>query len=139
MSTLTHDGSAAPSLRILIVEDDADNAASLAMLFHISGFEAEAACCGAAAERAVRCRPPDVLFIDIGMPGEDGYAVAKRLRPHFAAKPLLVALTRHATEVCRQRSRDEGFDHHLLKPAEPTEILRLLRNHAQQIAGCGGA
>jgi CheY-like chemotaxis protein len=139
MSTLTHDGSATPSLRVLIIDDDDDNAASLAMLFQISGYEAEAACCGTAAERAVRCRPPDVLFIDLGLPGEDGYAVAKRLRPLFAVKPLLVALTGHAPEAYRRRSLEEGFDHHLLKPAEPSEILRLLRDHAQQVAGCGRA
>jgi CheY-like chemotaxis protein len=139
MFTLTHDGSAMPSLRVLIIDDDADNATSLALLLQISGYEAEAACCGTAAERAVRCRPPDVLFIDLGLPSEDGYAVAKRLRPLFAAKPLLVALTGHATEAFRKRSLEEGFDHHLLKPAEPTAILRLLRDHAQQVAGCGRA
>jgi CheY-like chemotaxis protein len=138
MSTLTHDGSAMPSLRVLIIDDDADNAASLAMLLQISGYEAEATCCGTAAERAVRAHSPDVLFIDIGLPGEDGYAVAKRLRPLFATKPLLVALTGHAPESFRRRSLEEGFDHHLLKPAEPTDILRLLQDHAQQVAGCGG-
>jgi two-component system, chemotaxis family, CheB/CheR fusion protein len=135
MSTLTHDGSAAPPLRILIIDDDADNAASLAMLFQISGYEAEAACCGTAAERAVRSRQPDVLVIDLGLPGEDGYAVAKRLRPFFPAKPLLVALTGHAKEAYRLRSAEEGFDHHLLKPADPGELLRLLDEYKRALVG----
>jgi CheY-like chemotaxis protein len=137
MSTLTHEGSEMPSLRVLIIDDNADNAASLALLLQISGYEAEVACCGTAAERAVRSRPPDVLFIDIGLPGEDGYAVAKRLRPLFATKPLLVALTGHAPEAYRRRSIEEGFDHHLLKPAEPAELLRLLHDHARRPVGCG--
>src|SRR2546421_6894966 len=107
MLTLTHDGSAAPSLRILVIDDNADNAASLAMLLQISGYEVETACCGNAAETAVRSRLPDVLLIDIGLPSEDGYAVAKRVWPLFATKPLLVALTGHATDAYRRRSAEE--------------------------------
>src|SRR5256885_1931077 len=110
MSTLTHDGSATPSLRVLVIDDEPDNATSLAMLLQTWGFETATACDGASAEAAVRSRPPDVLFLDIGLPGESGYAVAKRLRPLFAAKPLLVALTGHATEADDRRSQDEGFD-----------------------------
>jgi len=135
MSTLTHDGSAAPPLRLLIIDDDPDNAASLAMLFHINGYEAEVACCGTAAERAVR-RRPDVLVIDLGLPGEDGYAVARRLRPCFAHKPLLVALTGFTAETHRRRSAAEGFDHHLIKPGDPGELLRLLGEHARAPADC---
>jgi CheY-like chemotaxis protein len=139
MFTLTHDGSAAPSLRILIIDDEADNAASLAMLLQLSGYQVETACCGNAAETAVRSRLPDVLFIDIGLPGEDGYAVAKRLRPLFVAKPLLIALTGHAPEVYRRRSIEEGFDHHFLKPTEPAELLQLLGDHARRVAASGDA
>jgi DNA-binding response OmpR family regulator len=139
MSTLTHDGSAAPTLRVLIIDDEPDNAASLAILLQLSGYEVDTAPDGIAAERAVRSRRPDVLLIDVWLRGESGYEVAKRLRPHFAAKPLLVALTGFATEAFRKRSLEEGFDYHLLKPAEPAEILRLLHDHAQQIAADGGA
>jgi CheY-like chemotaxis protein len=135
MSTLTHGGSAAFPLRVLIIDDDPDNAASLAMLFQASGYEAEAAGGAAAAERAVRRRAPDVLFIDLGLPGEDGYAVAKRLRSLFAAKPLLVALTGFTAEAYRRRSAGEGFDHHLLKPADPGELLRLLDEYKRAPAG----
>jgi two-component system CheB/CheR fusion protein len=137
MSTLTHDGSATPSLRVLVIDDDADNAASLAILLQIKGYDVATALDGIAAERAVRSRRPDVLFIDLGLPVEDGYAVAKRLRPYFAAKPLLVALTGFTAEAYRRRSLEESFDHHLLKPVEPEELLRLLRDHAERLDGHG--
>ena len=140
MFTLTQDGSATPSLRVLVIDDEPDNAASLAMLLRISGYESATACDGASAESAVRTRAPDVLFVDIGLPGESGYAVAKRLRPLFPAKPLLVALTGYATDADEQRSRDEGFDYHLAKPANPDELLQILRSHVLRLErnGTGG-
>src|SRR4051812_5475512 len=111
-----------PPLRVLVIDDDADNAASLAFLLQINGYEVDTGCDGAAAELAVRSRRPDVLFVDLGLPGESGFAVVKRLQPLFAAKPLLVALTGFTAEAHRRRSVEEGFDHHLIKPAEPTEL-----------------
>jgi CheY-like chemotaxis protein len=135
MSTRTHDGSATPSLRVLVIDDDADNAATLAILLQIKGYDVATAPDGIAAERAVRSRRPDVLFIDLVLPGEDGYAVARRLKPHFASKPLLVALTGYTKDGLRHRSEVEGFDHHLLKPVEPEELLRLLRDHAGRLDG----
>jgi CheY-like chemotaxis protein len=137
MFPLTHDGSATPSLRILVIDDEADNAASLAMLLQLKGYEVDTAHDGASSEAAVRSRRPDVLFIDLGLPREDGYAVAKRLRPLFAARPLLVALTGHATEADHRRSRDEGFDHHLAKPADPDELLQILSSYVSGLDRCG--
>ena len=133
MFTLTHDGSATPSLRVLVIDDDADNAASLAMLLHISGYEAEAACCGAAAERAVRSRPPDALFIDIGLPKEDGYAVAKELRSDPAtAGAKLIAITGYGTDADQQLARAAGFEHVLTKPADPEALQELLARVAAE-------
>jgi CheY-like chemotaxis protein len=70
---------------------------------------------------------PDVILLDIGLPGMDGNEVARRLRgrPEFA-ETLLVALTGWGQEADVERSREAGFDHHLVKPADPDAILGLL-------------
>ena len=124
-------------MRVLVVEDYEDGAESLALLLRFYGHEVEVARDGATAIRKAQEKLPNVLLMDIGLPGEDGYAVARRLRPLFAAKPLLVALTGYASDAYRRRSRDEGFDHHLIKPAEPDELLRLLHDHARRAARRG--
>ena len=72
-------------------------------------------------------RPPDVVLLDIGMPGMDGYEVARRLRADAGLRDvLLVALTGWGQEEDRRRTREAGFDHHLVKPADPAELRALL-------------
>jgi CheY-like chemotaxis protein len=133
--SLKHDGLAARRpLHVLVIDDKPDNATSLALLLQINGYEVDTACDGSSAEAAVRSRSPDVLFIDLGMPGEDGYAVARRLRALFPVKPLLVALTGYGAEADQKRTIDEGFDHHLIKPADPDELLRLLDEYTRALA-----
>jgi CheY-like chemotaxis protein len=124
------------SLRVLVIDDNRDQAQSLALLLRIQGHQADTAQDGPSADKAARAHLPDVLLVDIGLQGQDGYAVAKQLRPLFASKPLLVALTGYGQETDRRRSREEGFDYHLVKPVEPDELLSLLEKHARALATC---
>jgi two-component system CheB/CheR fusion protein len=119
-------------LRVLVVEDSADTGESLAMLLRLYGHEVEVARDGATARQAAGRLTPAVLLIDIGLPKEDGYAVAKCLRGAMRSKPLLVAITGYGQEQDHQRSRAEGFDHHLVKPVEPDELKHLLEAFATQ-------
>jgi DNA-binding response OmpR family regulator len=121
-------------LSVLIVDDDPDGATTLAVLLRLYGHDARVARDGAAALWAAAERPPDVLLMEIGLPGEDGFALAERLCDRLARRPLLVAHTGHGTAADREKSRLRGFDHHLLKPASPEALAALLRAHAESVA-----
>jgi CheY-like chemotaxis protein len=128
--------SAAPipgPLRVLVVEDCRDSRDCLAALLRLYGCLVEAAADCDEALQAARANLPDVVLMDIGLPGCDGYAAAKQLRGLFPHKPLLIALTGYGQESIRQRSAEEGFDHHLVKPADPQGLVRLLRDHAARL------
>ena len=110
---------ALPRRRILVVDDNVDAAKSLArLLTRLYGQEVRVAHDGPAALAAAGEFRPEVVLLDIGLPGMDGYEVARRLRerPEFE-ETLLVALTGWGQEADRERSRAAGFDHHLVKPA----------------------
>ena len=117
---------AAPRRRILVVDDNVDAAETLAMLLRLSGHHVRVAHDGPAALEAARSLPPEVVLLDIGMPGMDGYEVARRLRqlPGLAGA-VLVALTGWGQEQDRRRSKEAGFDHHLTKPADPLALREL--------------
>jgi signal transduction histidine kinase len=118
---------AAPQRRILIVDDNVDAAESLALLLRMEGHEVRVAHDGPAALAAVDADPPDIVFLDIGMPVMNGYEVAQRLRQRPGLENLLlVAMTGWGQEEDRRRSREAGFDHHLVKPAEPKTLEHLL-------------
>lgn len=117
-----------PSRRVLVVDDNPDAAESLAMLVRQWGHEAcVAVSAGAALEEAAR-RRPDVIFLDIGMPGTNGYEIARQIRklPQMD-RAILVAVTGYGQEDDRRRSREAGFDHHWVKPARLEAIEALLR------------
>ena len=117
-----------PRARVLIVDDNHDAANTLGMLLSLSGQEVQTAKDGAAALLAAAAWQPDIVFLDIGMPGMNGYEVARRLRQGAADKvPTLVAVTGWGQEEDRRRSREAGFDHHLVKPIEFDDLERLLR------------
>jgi CheY-like chemotaxis protein len=117
------------ALHILVVDDDADVAKSTAMLLETCGHQVCTVQDGAAAiEAACRCRP-DVILLDIGMPGMNGYEVACRLRQEPTLQDTrLIALTGWGQEADRQRSQAAGFDHHLVKPVNLAALEMLLRN-----------
>lgn len=112
-------------LRILIVDDNRDSAESMAMLQEISGHETRVAHHGSEAVSIAADFLPQVVLLDIGLPGMDGFEVARRLRamPSLGGS-FLVALTGYGSDQDRQRTREAGFDEHLVKPAD----LNLLRS-----------
>jgi signal transduction histidine kinase/ActR/RegA family two-component response regulator len=127
-----------PSRHVLIVEDNADARATLQTLLALLGHRVETAGTGAeGVERAVASRP-EVVLIDIGLPLLDGYEVARRLRAALGEGVLLVALTGHALDEDRQRTREAGFNAHLAKPVE-VEELNLVLTHPPAAAPNGAS
>jgi PAS domain S-box-containing protein len=115
------------SWSILIVDDNADSADTLSLVLSARGHKTHVAYDGAAALEAAQRTKPDVVLLDIGMPGIDGYEVARRLREiHGLWATLIVAQTGWGQERDRDASRAVGFDHHLIKPIDPTELEELL-------------
>jgi PAS domain S-box-containing protein len=113
--------------RVLVVDDNADAADTLARLLRVQGHRVGVAHDGPAALELARSLRPEVVFLDLGMPVMDGYAVARRLRSApEAAGALLVALTGWGQEEDRRRSKEAGFDEHVTKPADLSEVQRLL-------------
>ena len=112
--------------RILVVDDNKDAAESMATLLELWGHEVKRTYDGTRALAMGIDYRPEVIFLDIGLPGMDGYEVAGRLREMpETARAVLVAVTGYGQEEDRRRSRRAGFDHHLVKPVAP-ETLRLL-------------
>jgi PAS domain S-box-containing protein len=116
-----------PRRKILVVDDNEDAAESLAALLAISGHETRMAHDGLAALEQASQFQPDVIFLDIGMPTLDGHETARRIRQQPWGKELvLVALTGWGQSEDRRRSKDAGFNHHLVKPADPAVVAKLL-------------
>jgi PAS domain S-box-containing protein len=114
-------------LHILVVEDNQDAATSLRLLLELLGHEVQVAYTGPDGVAAARQWRPDVVLCDIGLPGLDGYGVARELRLNpTTARVRLLALTGYGAEEDHRLSREAGFDHHLVKPADPMELQRLL-------------
>jgi PAS domain S-box-containing protein len=105
-------------LRVLIVDDNVDAATAVGQLLEMAGHEVALAADGPAALAAAAATPPDLILLDIGLPGMDGYEIAARLRAAGHTRPALVALTGYGRESDVQRSREAGFDHHLVKPID---------------------
>ncbi|HXT51844.1 MAG TPA: MASE1 domain-containing protein [Thermoanaerobaculia bacterium] len=113
--------------RMLIVEDQRDAAEGLAELMRLQGFAVEIALDGHAALASAQARPPAVVLLDLGLPEIDGFEVARRLRQlPEGARALLVALSGYGRDEDRQRGREAGIDHHLVKPVELRELERVL-------------
>jgi CheY-like chemotaxis protein len=116
------------SLRLLIVEDHADTSASLQLLLGLYGFEVQSAPDGPTALEMAGEFHPEVVLLDIGLPGMNGYEVARRLRAECPSQPpFLVAITGYGREEDRLRSERAGIDLHLLKPTDPEKLIGLLR------------
>jgi CheY-like chemotaxis protein len=113
--------------RILVVDDHADTARSMALLLEHAGFEVETAGDGPWALAAACRRRPDFVLLDLALPGMDGYEVARRLRQDPACRDtVIIAVTGHGQPEDRRQSRAAGIDHHLLKPVEVEALLSLL-------------
>ena len=113
--------------RVLIVDDSEDSAESLAMLLQFGGHETHKAHSGVEAIEAAERIRPDAVLLDIGLPGLNGYEVCRRIRSEPWGKGLLlVALTGWGQEEDRQRSREAGFDVHMVKPPDVEVLMKLL-------------
>ena len=113
--------------RLLVVDDNQDAAISLAMLLRLQGHEVQVAHSGPAALEMSKTYTPDVVFLDIGMPGMDGYEVARRLRQQPGMENVvLAALTGWGQQEDRRRTADAGFNHHLVKPPESKAVESVL-------------
>ena len=113
--------------RILIVDDNVDAAEALAILLTMQGHEVETRADGASGMAAVTTYRPDIILLDIGLPDMDGYEVARQLRESGASEGMtLIAVTGYGSPADRIRSAEAGFDHHLTKPVEADELIRLL-------------
>ena len=119
----------AAARRILVVDDNADSASSLAALLELSGNVVRMAHDGLDAVHQTREFAPDVVLLDIGLPGIDGYEAARRIRSLPRGRGiLLVAVTGWGQSEDRQRSREAGFDHHMVKPLRASALETLLAN-----------
>jgi CheY-like chemotaxis protein len=119
--------SPAPAGRsILIIEDNADARDALRVLLELEGHVVEAAGEGLQALDLARAKDPDIALVDIGLPGIDGYEIARRVRARDARRPVLIALTGYGQPEDRQRAAEAGFDDVLVKPVDPTALANLL-------------
>lgn len=125
--TLPSDERSIEGRRVMIVEDDPDTAESLKLILEANGADVRVASSGPKALAAFASFAPEAVLLDIGLPGMDGYEVARRLRAEFPEQPaLLVALTGWGRTEDVERARDAGFDEHLVKPVDIVALRRLL-------------
>ena len=122
------------SRRILIADANADAAESLALLLHLKGHRVVTAHSGPDALAMAAAIHPEAAFLALHLPHLGGLDVCRALAlgSHGPRPPLVIALTGDGRESAREASRAAGFDHHLLKPADPVEILKLLQSLSQR-------
>jgi signal transduction histidine kinase len=133
-------GAALDGLHVLVVEDEPDTREAIALMITEAGGRASAVGTTADALRAIPTLAPDVLVCDIGLPGEDGYSLIRKVRalddPAAAAIPA-IALTAYAQETDRRRALAAGFQSHLAKPVQPARLLGMLATAAAAHARSG--
>jgi CheY-like chemotaxis protein len=123
-----------PRYRILVVDDNADAAAALASLLKTHGHEVLAVNEGNKALSAAEGFRPQIVMLDVGMPGMNGLELARRLRQRNGSpRPFIVAVTGWAKPEDEALSREAGFDLHLVKPVEEPELLKVIEAHSQSI------
>ena len=119
---------ALPPLRVLVVDDNRDAAESASLLLEVLGAETHVVNDGNSALAALKTFPADLVLLDLGMPGMDGYEVARRIRSDPSHEGLkLVAVTGWGQEEDRLRSRRAGFDHHLVKPTGVESLRAVMK------------
>lgn len=119
--------------RILIVDDNHDVADSLGMLLELMGYGIKIVYNGMAALESLTTYKPSLVLLDVGMPGMDGYEVARQIRQQSVYQSLpLIALTGWGQEEDRKRTKEAGFDYHMVKPVNPDELESILNLLSQQ-------
>ena len=109
-------------IHVLVVDDNVDAAQMVVESLHMLGHEALATYDGPSALGVASSMRPDIALLDIGLPVMDGYELAQRLRAELAPIPRMIALTGYGQETDRERSREAGFDLHLVKPVDLDQI-----------------
>ena len=119
--------------RVLLVDDSVDAAEAMSMLLETLGHEIRVMHDGPSALAMVDDFAPDVVILDIGLPGMDGFEVARQMRMRAATKAaLMIALTGYGADSDKKQAHDAGFDHHLVKPVSFTAIETLI---AESLSG----
>ena len=116
------------ALRVLVVDDNRDSAETLGMLLELMGNEISVAYDGEQALALANESKPDVVLLDIGLPKMNGYEVARQIRKEpWGSNPILVAITGWGQTEDKDLSRESGFDHHLVKPVDHDQLLKLIQ------------
>jgi len=122
-------GKKAAPRRVLVVEDNLDAVHTLVMLLRQDGHQVDFAINGYAAMDVARRFRPEVVLLDLGLPGLDGFDVCARLKREPGMEGLrFIAVTAYGTEDYRKRALAAGFDLHILKPYDPQKLLAIVRN-----------
>jgi CheY-like chemotaxis protein len=123
---------------VLIVEDNRDAREMLRIMLELSGHQVLEAEEGLSGLELLKKARPDIAVIDVGLPGLNGYDIARRFRAEpGSGAVMLVALTGYGTPEARERSRQAGFDHHLIKPVNVEALEEIMRGQAPRDAGAG--
>ena len=121
--------------RVLLVDDNPDSSEPLSLLLQTKGFEARVSIDGEEALGVADEFRPDCVLLDLGLPGMDGYEVARRLREQpYGRDVVLVALTGWQGRDIRTRAADAGFDYHLVKPVNWEELERIVESVSRSSA-----
>jgi CheY-like chemotaxis protein len=113
---------------VLVIEDNRDAREMFRVMLELAGHEVLEAEEGVSGLELLKATRPDIAVIDVGLPGLNGYEIARRFRAEPDADGvMLVALTGYGTPEARERSRQAGFDHHLIKPVDPDTLRELMR------------
>jgi signal transduction histidine kinase len=112
--------------QVLVVDDNVDTAEGMAKLLTLSGHGVRIAASGPEAIEVARGACPDAVLLDIGLPGMDGYEVARVLRQQLGQDVRIIAVSGYGDEETRRRARESGFDHHFVKPVDHDTLLSLL-------------
>lgn len=112
---------------MLVVDDNRDSAESMATLLRLSGHDVSTAHDGPSALSYAAARRPEIILLDIGLPGMTGYEVAKKIRALSGlARVRLVAMTGYGQEEDRRRASDAGFDSHFVKPLDVDDVAKVI-------------
>ena len=129
-----------PALRLLLVDDSVDAATLLSMVLEADGYDVRIAHEATQALEAAAQFKPEVVLLDLGLPGMDGFQLAQEMRKlDSTAGALLVAVTGYGQAADRQRSHDAGFDYHLVKPVAVEEIHRVIESRFPKVSRVSGS
>jgi DNA-binding response OmpR family regulator len=128
--------SPSPVARILVIEDNQDTAESIARFLRVGcGYDVRTTLDGEKGLKLALADPPDAIVCDIGLPRLNGLQVAREVTDGLANKPLLIAVTAYGGIYPEDMAREAGFDHYLVKPADPFRIEGLIQGHLRDKSG----